>query len=236
MKKQIEFNLLYNIPSKYIIPPIPAKKATPEWLKNIPTQYNSIDTVKKCIPFIDAITVGYILLNHIDIVVTMAADGSIRLPFHNDEHKHVLEAFPPIETHASAQAKNSPFESFTILKYMSPWYIKTPKDYSLLFVPLINRIESSIIPLSGLVDTDSFKNVVNIPFIHTAFEKPGDTIIIPAGTPICQIVPIRRDDWSTKVTLLDAVTINEVISYREKINKDRKDWYKNNAHRKKSFN
>ena len=66
--------------------------------------------------------------------------------------------------------------------------IETPKDYSTLFVPCINRLESPIIPLTGLVDSDVYDNVVNIPFLHTDLEPGGKPVIIPAGTPICRFL------------------------------------------------
>jgi len=133
------------------------------------------------------------------------------------------------------QMPGSPMESFTVLKWMNPWRIETPKDYSLLFLPPLNRLDSPIIPLTGLVDTDTFDNIVNIPFIHSMLEPGGSEIMIPAGTPICQIIPVRRDTWDSKVTWLDKQELRKTKKKREEMQKDREDWYKNHAHVKKSY-
>jgi hypothetical protein len=126
-------------------------------------------------------------------------------------------------------------ESFTVLKWMNPWRIETPKDYSLLFLPPLNRLDNPIIPLTGLVDTDTFDNIVNIPFIHSMLEAGGPEVIIPAGTPICQVIPVRRDTWTSKVTWLDKQELRKTKKKRQEMQKDREDWYKNHAHVKKNY-
>ena len=40
-------------------------------------------------------------------------------------------------------------------------------------------------------------------FLHTDLEPGGKPVIIPAGTPICQVIPVKRDNWTQKVTVLD---------------------------------
>lgn len=236
MKKQIEFHLIHDFPDYAIVPPLPAKKTLPTWFKGMPSEHDGDQTVKRCVPFLDAMSMGYTMLTHLDIAVKQDADGKIDLLFLGEQHKALTTRWPPIETHPMRQVVGSPLESLTILKYMSPWVIRTPKDYSLLFLPPINRLESPIIPLVGLVDTDLYKNVVNIPFVHTALQPGGPTVHIPAGTPICQIVPVRRDDWSSRVTWLDAGQIQETKRQRTEIQKNRLGWYKDRLHQKKDYN
>jgi hypothetical protein len=236
MKKQIEFQLIHDFPDHIVVPPLPAKKTLPNWFKGMPVEHESDQTVKRCIPFLDAMSVGYTMLTHLDVVLSQDMSGKIDLIFLDEAHKNLTKRWPPIETHPMRQVVGSPLESLTILKYMSPWVIKTPKEYSLLFLPPINRFESPIIPLVGLVDTDLYKNVVNIPFVHTALQPGGQKVIIPAGTPICQIVPIRRDEWSSKVGWLEESQLNETRQQRVEIQKNRLGWYKNKLHKKKEFN
>jgi hypothetical protein len=207
----------------------------PEWLKLCPPVYNDKQTVKRCIPFLDAMSVGYMLLTHIPIIIVQEADSSIRLKFLDDIHKHYTQIHPPIETHSSDQLVHSPIESMTILKYMSPWIIETPKDYSLLFVPPLNRLDNPIIPLSGLVDSDKFFSVVNIPFVSPMLQ-PGGELYIPVGTPVCQIIPIKRDSWSSSNSILDPTVLRQARDFRIKMNYDREGWYSNHAHVKKGYN
>ena len=46
--------------------------------------------------------------------------------------------------------------------------------------------------LPGIVDTDTYTNPVNFPF---QLNDPSFRGLIPAGTPICQVIPFRRDSW-----------------------------------------
>ena len=121
---------------------------------------------------------------------------------------------------------------YTIRKYMSPWIIETPPEYSLLFLPPVNRLEIPIVPLVGLVDSDTYHNNVNTPFIHTMLEPNKEVHTIPKGTPICQVVPVKRDEWKAEYTFLDKEQLDKQKELRKTIQEDRLDWYKNHAHTK----
>jgi len=151
--KTIKFHLIHDFPDQIVLPPVPSKKVVPSWFKNIPpkvedNRLGKISSVKRCMPFLDAMTAGYTMLMHMDVVIEQKPDGTIHLPFIDDHHQYLIEKWKPIETHPSSQVRGSAFENMTILKYMNPWVVETPKDYSVLFVPCINRLESPIIPLT----------------------------------------------------------------------------------------
>jgi len=50
--------------------------------------------------------------------------------------------------------------------------------------------------LPGIIDSDSFHDVTNFPFTVNTKE---DKVIIPAGTPIAQIIPLKREDWEMSI-------------------------------------
>ena len=232
----LKFHLVQDFPDHMFLPPLSAKKTIPDWFKKIPPHNEDDMTVKKCVPFIDAMSVGYTILNHMDIRIWQrSSDGDVRIDWIDEKHKEWMERWPPIETHPQRQIPGSPMSGFTILKYMSPWIIETPPEYSLLFLPPINRLELPIVPLVGLVDSDTYQNNVNIPFIHTHLEPDDKKHIIPAGAPICQVVPIKRDDWKAEYTFLDREQLDKQENLRKTIQEDRIDWYKNHAHQKKRY-
>lgn len=235
MTKYIKFHLVQDFPDEMFLPPLPSKKLIPDWFKQIPPHNENDLTVKKCVPFLDAMSVGYTILNHIDIHIWQLADGEVRQQWVDDKQKAHYKRWPPIETHPQRQVPGSPMTGYTILKYMSPWIIETPPEYSLLFLPPINRLEIPIVPLVGLVDSDTYKNNVNIPFIHTMLEPDEKVHTIPKGTPICQIIPVKRDTWQADYTFLDATELDKQKKLREEIHEDRDDWYKNHAHQKKKY-
>ena len=59
--------------------------------------------------------------------------------------------------------------------------------------------------------------------------------VIPAGTPICQVIPYKREDWKAEYTWMENKPLAKQKKERVKITKDRLDWYKNNAHQKKKY-
>ncbi len=133
MTEILKFHLIQDFPEQIVLPPLPAKKTVPDWFKKIPG-YNENDlTVKKCVPFIDAMTAGYTMLNHVDILLFQTKDGDVRLKYMSDHHKMLMIKHPPIETHPMRQIPGSPMEGYTILKWMNPWRVETPPDYSTLY-------------------------------------------------------------------------------------------------------
>lgn len=232
---EITFHLVQDFPNRLVLPPISSKKLVPDWFKKTPGYNEGDQTVKKCVPFLDAMTMGYTLLNHLDIVISQKEDGELRLDFLDKEHEKMTKRWPPIESHPAIQVPGAPFEDLTILKWMSPWIIETPPEYSLLFLPPINRLENPIIPLVGLVDTDSYFNQVNIPFILTSLHPGCDQILIPAGTPICQVIPVKRETWKAEYKYLEQDSLDRQEANRIEVQKDREDWYKKYAHQKKKY-
>jgi hypothetical protein len=74
---------------------------------------------------------------------------------------------------------------------MNPWSIKTEPGYSTLFVPPFHR-ESIFTILPGVVDTDQYSAAVNFPFVLNDWGFEG---MIPAGTPMAQVIPFKRESW-----------------------------------------
>ena len=69
--KTVKFHLIKGFPDQITLPPLASKKLMPQWFKNIPqfVKHNDdeIQSVKKCIPFLDAFTSGYIIPFQTDI-------------------------------------------------------------------------------------------------------------------------------------------------------------------------
>ena len=56
--------------------------------------------------------------------------------------------------------------------------------------------ESVFTILDGIVDTDQYKAPVNFPFVLNDVKWEG---IIPAGTPMAQVIPFKRESWEHKI-------------------------------------
>jgi hypothetical protein len=186
----ITFTDTIGVPDLY--KPQPAFKVIPNWYKELPSYIgdekkpneigSTTSTIKKCMPVFDAISSGYIIFSHTDIFVSIK-DG---------EPWYAWPSFEPIQFHPIGQAPNHPAQNgFAYPKWINPWAIKTPPGYSCLFVQPFHR-ESTFTILPAVVDTDTYDSPVNFPF---SLNMPISEEMIPAGTPIAQIIPFKRDSW-----------------------------------------
>jgi hypothetical protein len=196
MKEIVFTNVTSNvIPEEFS--PKPARHFLPDWYKNTEsyiTGKKTIDrtkspqTIKKCIPVLDALTSGYIIATWTDIYVQQLEDDIIFMP-----------KSPSLEfgLHPLWQASKHPLSNGqNISKFINPWSIKTPKGHSCLFTEPLHNPNPYFTALDGIVDTDIYTYPVNFPLI---LKDPSFEGLIPAGTPIVQVIPFKRDNWKMKL-------------------------------------
>lgn len=185
-----------------IIPkPFSARKSLPEWYKELPqyverennaNDFSILPTIKRCPPFLDAMVIGWI--------IPLAADVYFKSNQNGSYNQYKSEFYKPIiENHFEEQitSKKSPNPNLPKppLKWMNYWQIKVPRGYSVLFIPPLNRPENRFTCLSGIVDCDEFEEYINFPFFWNVSNFNG---IIHAGTPLVQVIPIKRDNLIKK--------------------------------------
>ena len=187
---RIEFHTLANGIDK-IPHPYPASQHIPEWLKSMPTEYEHGSTVKRCPPFLAAMTSGYIIPAPFDAKLTMSDAGELTL--------RGTVSF--LSAHFPAQVQGAPFGDARIIKFENPWIIVTPPDYVSLITAPVNRFEMPFTPLTGIVETGTYYREVHLPMACTM--KPGETFVLRRGDPMIQVIPIRRDEWTAGVGAMD---------------------------------
>lgn len=214
-KPQLEFlcfeDDLGNIPEPY-----PARKLIPDWYKALPMKLGkgfNQSTLKRCPPFLDAMVTGWI--------IPLAADIEIQS---NSDCSHIkydtVYPRPMIENHGTWQVTTekcpAPHMPKPPIKFMNYWAIKCPKGYSLLFTPPFNRADPRFTCFTGLVDCDGYFEFVNFPFV---WNEPNYHDVLPAGTPLVQVIPIKRDTLFTKqnIRAFNADDIKELQSTRRKL-------------------
>ena len=144
-------------------------------------------TVKRCVHFLDAMTQGYIIPLWCDVYVK-AYDGEISLIFPEN-----LPMETSLSPHGYEQIRNHPLSNSPYgnipMKWHNPWGVKTESGWSCLFTSPLNHLETRFKILDGVVDTDTYYNQVNFPFIWTG----GDgEFFIEEGTPLVQVIPFKR--------------------------------------------
>ena len=82
-----------------------------------------------------------------------------------------------------------------IVSFTSGFSLKfPPPGYSLLITHPVNRHDLPFTTLTGLVDTDRYKdNFINFP---ARWRDPAFNGVLAKGTPIAQCVPVKRAIWS----------------------------------------
>jgi hypothetical protein len=212
-EKRIVFKSKYK---NFLIPPVPIKKLVPDWYKKIPNFTNKLKnyqspTIKKCVPVLDSFTTGYAILNPVDIIFWSEVKDN-NLDIHWRTPRDVaLEDLPKInigiQTHDISQIHKDFVrdDEFPMpFKFLNPWVIETPKDYSCLFVNPLNSSKDRFIRIiDAIVDTDTYNhNQVNFPFFLKRFKK-DETILLKKGEPIALVFPFKRDNWKMSVENLD---------------------------------
>jgi len=170
-----------------ILQPFPAFKSVPSWYRKMKGVNEGVMSVKKCVPFLDAFTSGYMIPLTADVEWDNEKkdfrSNSIIHPVSKHEESQTQDVFIPENYHSQ------PY------KWDSHWMIKTPKGYSTLFMHPLNRLDLPFYSFSGIVDTDKHPLVINFPFVVKKNFKGK----IKAGTPMIQAIPFKRDKWSSKI-------------------------------------
>ena len=222
---KITFTDTMGVSKKYY--PEPASKHIPEWYadmksyiddKKMPNgQGTTTATIKKCMPVFDSMSAGYIIFTPCDVWIKQESlnqeDNSIaddfikknnltgkgiKLETNLKQPHYEWPRFNAIQFHPIQQAPKHPNNTghlFSYPKWMNPWSIKTPSGYSVAFVQPWHR-DSIFTILPAIVDTDKYISPVNFPFILNNIDFEG---LIPAGTPMAQVIPFKRDSWQMEI-------------------------------------
>jgi hypothetical protein len=196
-------------------PPSPASSNIPEWFKDSAPHiyknsgYHDIikinkdmlknggnwnSTFKHCLPFVDALTSGYFITTPADILV-VNNNGIPYLKWNTDDT--IIDSQ---DIDVLAGKFPVPEDCYNIVfRWTSEWKVSLDVGYSALFSHPLNRYDLPFYTLSGIVDADKHPNSVFIPF----FLKKSFEGIIPAGTPIAQVIPFKRESWRSSIEPYD---------------------------------
>jgi hypothetical protein len=181
--------------------PVPAVLGLPDWFKEMPQKsfsallHEEQLTVKKCPPFIDAMTYGFLIPLVADLKVERGAISWDReVPggaFSNYSRS-------PIDFHDSNQVAGTPLhdDDRFIIKFNNFWTIELPAGHSLFITHPVNRHDLPFVTLTGMVDADRYRdNFIHFP---ARWRDPDFTGVLPKGTPVAQCLPIKRENWSAQ--------------------------------------
>lgn len=214
--------------------PTPAVKNFPKWYKDIPRNFNLSPqaiaknparlsampqgTIKKCVPLMDGMSAGYIYSTPVEVIFD---PKSATFAW---SHEYEFIQWHQNEQIAGWKATDEYMP--VAFKWRNLNIIKTPPGWSCLFTHPLNRMDLPFQTLSAIVDTDKHDVPTHFPF----FMKHGFEGKIPAGTPIVQIIPFKRQDWKS---VTDEYDKDSAAMFKETILVE--DNYKKNTWEKKSY-
>jgi hypothetical protein len=221
--------------------PKPAKFHLPEWYKKA-TLFEGknkinpeVDTYlphlgfKTCMSFFDGLTLGYMISTEQDIWLLADPDQ----PSDGESGKakvHWNGVTQPVEVRDTSTNATLPIPlgcADSHLAWKVQWGVNLPKGYSALYTHPINRFDLPFITLTGVMD-DGFISGGNVPF----FMKKNFYGLIPAGTPILQVIPFKRESWTSRVNR-ELLALSNV--QRQRARSVHRGWYKKNIWKKKRF-
>lgn len=223
--------------------PTSAKNNLPDWFKKTPHLMNNDknfkllpsnhgyftnSTIKKCVPFLDALTMGYFIYLDSDVLFEFNDNNNVSMKwrtesdliYNQEEQQH--EKMPiPIHGH----------EEPLIYKWVNNWKIQTPKGYSVYFTHPVNRYDLPFLTYSGVVDTDIYPNPVVFPF--SILKPTQKNFILKKNTPIVQVIPFKRDNWNLEI---ENFNLKQAKKDHYMFFSNLKTSYKSNFWKRKKFN
>jgi len=218
--------------------PVPASKKIPDWYKSIPRyiggekkvpmdEATTLGTIKTCMPILDVITSGYLILSSADVFIQKNKDGRFYswanydlISFHGQNQ---VTGYPKLDKKLNLES---------VPKFNNNWIVQTPKGYSCLFItPFHHDLPFTILP--AIVDTDTYFNPLNFPFLP----DPDFEGLIPKGTPIAQVLPFARQSWEMSISSIEDSEIDKknLFSVRGVLNTEFFDRYKRTFWKVKNY-
>jgi len=169
--------------------PYVGMNSLPEWWKNLNKGKGSI---RRCQGTYDYVTNGFILPLWTNLTVRPNANGTQ----YETKMDHIDPMFRfSVEGFNAESAKGCPIEHHKSLeegqyiKLVTPWRFITPKNVSIMTLPVLFEPDPRYSVVPGIVHTDFYHQINVVINVHTTEE-----FTIPAGTPILHMIPIKRNE------------------------------------------
>lgn len=194
--------------------PKPTSKTMPSWYKNAdiyavdpqtnkpwinPIDGGKMPTWKACPAILDVMSSGYVLRTPCDIEVYNSSKRIMvkMLDKKCQDFVHLRDPMPQFVPPLGYDENH--------FSWWMDWCTEVPKGYSVLYTHPMNRFDLPFFSTSGIIDNDKVTMPGTLPF----FVFKGWTGIIPAGTPYIQLLPFRRENWSSEIIVENPLTITK---------------------------
>ncbi len=192
--------------------PKPAKDCVPVEFLDLPDskekyQINEepVSNIKTCLPAMDYMTSGYILFNAYELELEhfnkqFRDDLKIKTArtVKAEDHESNIYARKALAVYYenACPVLNEQKKQRCYFKVKTSWSIKTPLGYSCLVIQPFYHPDKRFTIMPAIIDTDTYH--LPIPIVGYMHEKT--TMRVSPGTPLLQIIPFKRDDWTMSVS------------------------------------
>lgn len=233
----IRFVQMYAQLTNIVPEPEQATKNVPTWYKEQPSIAGSDIpdrgvmrlTVKKCQPFFDAMSMGYILKVPVDIYIdTTDGNVNIQLPASINKYYSLL-----IGEHGIEQVSHLPIDTDIyckrILRIHPTWMVQTDKGYSSFFTNPMHQAITPLKAIDAVVDTDNYTTDGHLSFLV----KKNFKGTIKQGTPMFQVFPFKREEWTMELD--KNFSAKKIEEQRDKVRSSFQNGYRLKFWQKKTF-
>jgi hypothetical protein len=206
MSQEIEFIAINKYFYEVCPKPFPASQSLPKWWKDASPYMKSVDnpngnklivknresnaSFKKCTPMLDLLTSGYIVPLWSDVLVKIE-NGFPVINWRVSEDVFTIHNGQEVEVPYGYHDTN--------FKYSNPWIPKLPKGYSALITPCFGYPNNPFRAISAIIDYDKTTHPLEPPvYLKKDFEG-----IVEKGTPMFQIIPFKRNNWTSKFSFYE---------------------------------
>jgi hypothetical protein len=216
-------------------PLTPVKTTVPDWYRKHPQLYEGTNknilplkkTVKHCVPFLDALTTGYVLTTLVDISVAQI-EGVPLLTW----KAVALDSLSVVDVRDTGSVPTE-FIPYGHSPIEFVWWtniaLKVPKGYAMLCTHPLNRYDLPFLTGNAVVAGNFPMQNGQFPF----FVREGFEGIIPKGTPFMQIIPFKEEKWNSEKS---GTLLQESIENNHLANSRVTSHYKDTFWTKKQFN
>jgi hypothetical protein len=140
------------------------------------------------------ITTGFVLRNWFDVIIKTKKDATVRPPIdivypnvHSNDNKIYISHSSVFNTKIkNLNERQTPL----LLKWKTGWNCEAPVGYDLLILPVMYHPTLDFTIPHGILDT-RIRTQLNV---QMAWHPSKHEVFIPAGTPLMQIIPLKREE------------------------------------------
>jgi len=202
--------------------PYSAKKYSPHWWKEMPFSDNNIPTIKRCPAIPDLFSTGYIVPMWMDLEISNIKPDGLNADFKMNKYGTNFEnwsAHYPEQFTDSMDFEVANRKTEFLLKATAPWYVVTPKGWSIFVMPLSYEFTSDYTIVPGLVDTDVLHQMNHPMIIHSN----GKGVSFKRTDPFICYIPFERTEYNMEIISDDKKMSDYVLGQQRKWSKYREE-------------